>query len=158
MLNLSFDGSDVRVAEMLRLKGPTIVQAVMGKMNALMLQLQAKIVGEKLQGQVLKHRTGKLAASIREIPAVLEGGTVTGAVEGGGGPAWYGRIHEYGGIFDVKGRMITMVFGRKVLVPRMSKPYSINFPQRSFMRTSLEESRADIFASLTQTVQEEMKK
>jgi phage gpG-like protein len=158
MLQLSFNETDQRVLVALRAKGPQIVQALLVKMNALMLRLQAKIVGEKLQGQVLHHRTGKLAGSIRAIPAVLEGTMIVGAVEGAGGPAFYGRIHEFGGVFNVKGHMVTQVFGKKVKAPHESKPYTATFPERSFMRTSLEEMRAQIFEGLTQAVGQELKK
>jgi hypothetical protein len=158
MLTFSYDGSNQRVAAALRAKGPQIIEAVLRKMNSLTLQLQAKIVGEKLQGQVLQHRTGKLAGSIRMIPAVVEGESVVGAVEGGGGPAFYGRVHEYGGMFNVKGRMITEVFGRKVKSPHESRAYTATFPERSFMRTSLEEMRQRFFEGLTQATNEGLQK
>lgn len=162
MISLSFNDSDAKVVAKLRERAPLIVSAVMRKMDELMLRLQAKIVGEKLSGQVLKRRTGKLSNSIRAIPAVIEanfqGDSIRGAVEGGGGPAWYGRIHEFGGVFNVKARIATHLFGRPLKTPHQIKAHTADFPERSFMRTSLEEMRGDIFASLTQTVKEELKK
>src|SRR5438132_4498213 len=97
MIRVTFSGTDAKAAAFLRSRAPAIIQALTVKMNSLAIRLQAKIVGEKLSGQVLAHRTGKLAGSVRVIPATAEGGVLRAGVEAGGGPAWYGRIHEYGG-------------------------------------------------------------
>jgi hypothetical protein len=158
MLRITFDGSDQRVAAALRAKGPQIVQALMRKLESLMLQLQAKIVGEKLQGQVLAHRTGKLSGSIREIPVTNTGTLLTGAVEGAGGPAWYGKLHEEGGTFPYhrKSKIAERLSGKEAMSKRARKG-SITFPQRSFMRTSLEEMRGQIFEGLRTAVSEELK-
>jgi len=162
VLKLSFDNSDVRVAAALRAKAPQIVQAVLRKMNVFMLELQAKIVGEKLQGQVLQHRTGKLAGSIRAIPAVVEGEAIVGAVQGGGGPAFYGRVHEFGGTFNIPEYQRQITGGKKQdMLKRVAgtvRAHTARFPERSFMRTSLEEMRERIFAGLTQTISGELKK
>lgn len=162
MLRISFNGSDKQVAESIRAKGPQIIQAVLRKMNVLMLELQAKIVGEKLQGQVLKHRTGKLAGSIRVVPAVVQGSSVIGEVQGGGGPAFYGRVHEYGGTFNIPAheRKLGAVRGKMKarLAGGMVRSHTAVFPERSFMRTSLEEMRQQIFDGLTTAVSEELQK
>lgn len=97
MIQADFQGTDRTVPAELRRKMPGILEAVRMKMNMLDLQLQQKIQGEKLQGQVLQHRTGKLAASIRVEEATVTGDIVEGAVEGAGGVAFYGRVQNYGG-------------------------------------------------------------
>jgi phage gpG-like protein len=169
MLKLSFNGSDERVAASLREKGPRIVQAVMRKMDGLMIELQGKIVGEKLQGQVLQHRTGKLAGSIRAIPAVQEGSSIVGTVEGAGGPAFYGRIHEYGGVVEIPEYQRRITGGAKAAInaklssrtgttPGTVRAHSANFPERSFMRSSLAEFRQRLFEGLTASVHEELAK
>jgi hypothetical protein len=161
MLTLSFNGSDERLAQSLRARGPQIIQAVMRKMDELMFRLQAKIVGEKLAGQVLQQRTGKLAGSIRAIPTTLEGTEVTGAVEGGGGPAFYGRVQEYGGrgpytIVPINKSALTFLWGGKqVFFKKVTHP---PLQSRSFMRSSLEESRELIFAGLRESVRQELAK
>ena len=99
MLNISFNNSDARAAASLRAKGPRIVQALKLRMDALMIKLQGYIQSQKLEGQVLHHRTGHLTGSIRAMPAVQEANTLTAEVLGGGGPIFYARIHEYGGSF-----------------------------------------------------------
>ena len=161
MIRLSFNNSDQRVAESLRAKGPRILEAVRTKMDGLMIELQAKIVGEKLSGQVLNRRTGKLSNSIRALPADIEqnfqGDSVVGRVEGGGGPAFYGRVQEFGGthsypIVPVNAKALAfMMGGKQVFFMRVIHP---PLQERSFMRSSLEESREDIFNSLKQSVRE----
>jgi hypothetical protein len=162
MLKLSFNNSDARVAASIRAKGPQIVQAVLRRMNVLMLELQAKIVGQKLQGQVLAHRTGKRAARIRVVPAVVEGTSVIGEVQGAGGPAFYGRVHEFGGTFSIPAHERKLGGIKDKMKARMAggmvRAHSAVFPQRSFMRTSLEEMRGRIFEGLTQVVTEELAK
>lgn len=158
MLEISFDGSDKRVAIALRAKGSQILQALSRKLQSLMLQLQAKIAGEKLQGQVLQHRTGKLSGSIRALPVEQNGLLITGAVEGAGGPAWYGKLHEYGGTFpyERKTKMVERLTNRTAMKERAKKG-SITFPERSFMRSSLEEMRPQIFEGLRATLTRELK-
>jgi hypothetical protein len=156
MITLFFkDGSDQAVAHRVSEKGPKVFDVLKTKMDALMIGLQSHVVTDKLDGQVLQHRTGKLAASIRAIPATVEADKILGTVEGAGGPAWYGRVHEYGGTFDVpKGRLITQIFGNPVKVPFMSKPYTMTFPTRSFMRTSLADQEQQIVEGLKDTTRE----
>jgi hypothetical protein len=96
MIIVTFDKTDLEVQEALQKKLPAILAAVVVKMNQLNTMLVAKIVGDKLQGQVLQHRTGKLAASVRSEDSKIEGDTVTGSVQAGGGPAYYARFQNYG--------------------------------------------------------------
>src|SRR6266700_2150115 len=97
------------------------------RLNKEAVKLQSFIVSEKLQGQVLHHRSGKLAGSIR--PGTLATPeNLAVEVLGGGGPAWYGRVHNYGGTFAFI---------------RRGKPGKMTFPKRNFMESSLAE-RADL--------------
>src|SRR5208337_3937723 len=115
MLRIDFEGSDERLVAYIRSRMPELREALRIKMSGLMLLLQAHIVGDKLSGQVLHHRTGKLIDSIRLDPpeAAASENEVEGRVLGGGGPAWYGRVHEYGGTFDVKERERRIGFSKK---------------------------------------------
>lgn len=140
-------GGGEEAVERLYLKTERILTSLTDTMNELMLQLQSDIVSEKLHGQVLHQRTGKLAGSIRAIPTVQEGETLVGAVEGGGGVAWYGRIHEYGmDPYDYEvTRHIKMHYGElefKKLI------HSSGFPERSFMRSSLSEFQSTIVEAM----------
>ncbi len=96
-IRLSFNDTDRLAIAQLNGKGNAIVQALAGKLTYLMLQLQQHIVRDKLSGQVLHHRSGKLAGSIVAYPTEAQGSQLAGKVEGAGGPAWYGQVHELGG-------------------------------------------------------------
>lgn len=124
-----------------------IVVAMTETMDELMLRLQSNIVDEKLHGQVLQQRTGKLAASVRALPATQEGTTIVGVVEGGGGVAWYGRLHEYGfGPYDYETtRTIKMFYGDLTFKKLV---HSSGFPERSFMRSSLDEFQSSIVEAM----------
>lgn len=89
--------NDERLAAALKGKMVQVGEALQAKMNVMMTNLEKKIVTEKLSGQVLHRHTGKLAGSIHAIPAEWVGTTLVGTVEGAGGPAFYGFVHEYGG-------------------------------------------------------------
>src|ERR1700722_2802421 len=73
------------------------LQQVKKKIQRLVLKLQAKIVVEKLQGQVLQHVSGKLQRSIVAKPVEVTSDGITGTVEGASPPAYYGHYHEEGG-------------------------------------------------------------
>jgi hypothetical protein len=96
IISSTFDGSDMRVVRSLEKRRPIVLEAVRLKMDQLNTILMMTITTEKLQGQVLNQVSGKLAASVRVIPAVVEGDKVTGGVEAGGGPAFYATIQNYG--------------------------------------------------------------
>lgn len=153
----SFNGTDLRVAASLEAKGPEILQRVVLRMNAAAIMLQQHIVLNKLQGQVLKHRTGKLAASIRVINAVLQGSEITAQVQGGGGPAWYGRLHEYGTnawyfIRPVNKKALAFnIGGTQVIVKSVMHP---PIAQRSFMRSGLADLRERIRLMLQDAINE----
>lgn len=159
-ISATFDGTDAQVEKQLIESGPAAVGRIINTGNAQLLRLQQRIVLDKLQGQVLHHRTGKLGASIRMEPMKAEGTQLVGAVTGGGGPAWYGRLHEYGGTFQAQrhsvahfGKGITGIghVGKKIRAleqRRTATVYTIHFPERSFMRSSLEELRGSIQAEM----------
>lgn len=163
MIRFSFNESDKRVQQFLATRGSVLFQALAKKIDLLHFKVQSKIVTGKLQGQVLKHRTGKLAGSIRVIPATITETTVVGYVQGGGGPAWYGILHEYGGTFQASRHStasFAMVKGKlKASLQRVMKTnYTITFPERSFMRSTMDEMTSEIIAGLNATVTEVINK
>lgn len=155
MIQLGFDGSDIRVQTILREKSGEIVAALLPAGDALMIRLQAHIVRDKLQGQVLHHRSGKLSASIRPIPGHAEGDHLVWAVEGAGGPAFYGKYHEMGETITARrhlkhpSHLIRRRSGTKMMT---GTPYSIHFPLRSFMRTGAAEMRGEIEQTLIERI------
>lgn len=124
-------------------------------------RLQAHVVSQKLSGQVLKRRTGVLASSIN----VGGGQSASEFIDSGSGDiigrvgtkVRYAGVHEYGGTVNIPAhqRRLTMVYGKPV-TPKMINvsAHNARFPERSFLRSSLRDRRAEIIAGLTQAVGE----
>jgi hypothetical protein len=136
-------------------KPELFVQAVARKVRKFVLLLQRKIVNEKLQGQVLQHRSGKLGRSIHALPVVVEGQVVTGAVEGAGPPATYGVYQELGGercytIEPKTKKALAFIAhgGAKEFAKKVAHP---PIKQHSFMRSSLDEMTNEIVTDLQTT-------
>lgn len=152
-----------------------ITAALIERVTAINSALQRKIVGEKLSGQVLKQRTGKLAGSVRVVETTLSGSTIDGGVQAGGGPIFYAKIHEFGGTFDrkagtvklrvdAKGELLRQlkngnlaVFAKKSHTRTKEVAYdagTVTFPVRSFMRSTLAEEQPNIITQLQQAAKE----
>jgi hypothetical protein len=123
--------------------------------------VQADVVANYLHGQVLHQRTGNLARNIigpKQGAPVTDAGTeITGTV-GIGSTAWYGKLHEFGGVFTVPGyeahrhkdSWLTRMTGKSRRVRRFSQQgywevqsHQVNFPVRSFIRASLTANMAN---------------
>jgi hypothetical protein len=172
-LQTNFDAQ--AAAEQLRAKGPRAILALVNRMNSLMVRLQAHIVSEKLQGQVLHHRTGKLSNSIRVIEAHVDGTKLIAGVEGAGGPAWYGVLHETGGTFEVPAYTRRIGYNAKDEITRLLthagrvrkavvrtqnvsvRAHSITFPERSFMRSSQQDMQGQITTEIQEAAGEGLK-
>lgn len=155
MITLNLVGVNETVVAV-KQRGPRIVGEIARRVNASLIELQSYIVGSKLSGQVLKHRSGKLANSIRVNKAHdIGSGVLEGSVQGGGGPAFYGRIHEYGGSFIAARRLkrpphlVTRRGGERVMT---GSPYGIRFAERSFMRTGFAERQAAIMKNIREGI------
>ncbi len=115
-------------------------------MNNVVIMLQHR-VSEKLLGEVLNRRTGKLYNSIgTEVTNTSD--LVSGRVFSSGVP--YAAIHEYGGAVKTRlGR------GEK---PSRRGGFSIAvMPERSYMRSTLKEKTDDIIGILSNAVEEAVK-
>ena len=158
MIRASVNPADL---ERLSTKPIRMLESVRRKMSVLLLQLQAKIVGEKLQGQVLQHITGTLGRSVVLDPAsgaVINGTLVSGSVIGATPPAGYGIGHELGteNAYEItpinrKALMWISVGGAKHFAARVQHP---PIKERSFMRSSLHEMEARIIEGLKQAAVE----
>lgn len=147
-MDASFEGSDQQVTAMLRRKGPEAIKAMVFGVNTQAAKLQSHIVLDKLSGQVLNIRSGKLAGSIRiDPPATVTAESIFADVVGGGGPAWYGKIHEYGGVKSYiieashKKALMFRVGSKVIFAKRVNHP---PLPMRSFMRSALDDLRENI--------------
>lgn len=120
------------------------------------LKLLVKVKREKLSGQVLNVRTGRLRRSITQKVIDLSNG-VTGIV---GTNVEYAAAHEYGfkGDVTVKAhlRMIKMAFGKSISPKQVSiKTHTrkVDLPEKSFLRSALEEMRKEIKQDLEVSIQ-----
>jgi phage gpG-like protein len=104
-------------------------------------QMVRRTMEDKLSGQVLNVRTGRLRRSItRKIEQ--PGGDIEAIV---GTNVVYGRIHEYGGVIHHPPRQMLL---RHRLVRRRvrtmiadARGYDQHLPARSFLRSTLSEMR-----------------
>ena len=109
--------------------------------------LQGYIQTQKLQGQVLGHRSGWLSSHIKSNvedygqTASVKVGVNTGQVP-------YAAIHEYGfhGQENVKAhqRIMTVCFGHPIAATPVEVgafTRTMNMPERSYLRSSLKERR-----------------
>jgi phage gpG-like protein len=135
-----------------------VVAAIRAKIRVLTVKLQQHIVADKLQGQVLHHRSGALGRSIATMLTETDGGAI-GKVYSSG-DVKYAAIHEFGGttkphdIFPVKAEALAfMMGGRQVFAKVVHHPGS-RIPERSFMRSGLADMADEIVAGLRQAALE----
>ena len=115
------------------------------KITGLAAQLERHVKRDKLQGQVLHKITGRLAGSIQH--SVDDSGTsIVGKVYSAS-TCNYAAIHEYGG--KVRTRLGTGKIKSKV----GGKAYAV-MPERSFLRSSLDDYRQKIIDGLTKTAKQ----
>lgn len=118
------------------------------------LNLRTHIVRDKLNGQVLQRRTGRLGQSI-QTEVTNTSTTITGIVYSAG-DVKYARIHEFGGqtaphIIVPKNAQALYFNGR--FAKKVNHPGS-KIPERSYMRSSLADMAAEISANLKAAVAE----
>jgi hypothetical protein len=100
----------------------------------------------------LHHKSGNLINStFPSIEQSIDGSSLIGRVQVAN-TAPYGRIHEYGGTFTARRQnlihpphLATRKGGERVMT---GSPYTITFPERSFLRSSLREQRDTIITAL----------
>jgi phage gpG-like protein len=100
--------------------------------------LQQYIKADKLEGQVLKHRSGNLSTSIVTTGPEIDGERVSGGTVSSGDVVHYARIHEYGATV--------------ARVSKLGKSYTATYPERSFMRSGLRDQRDHIIEALRAAV------
>lgn len=128
--------------------GERIRAALKQSMLRAMFGLQAHVQGEKLSGQVLNVRTGRLRASITS--RVTETPTaVTGIV---GTNVEYAGVHEFG----FSGSQNVAAFTRRTPSGRLANVRAftrqVSLPERSFLRSSLRDQASEIRDELAKGV------
>lgn len=114
--------------------------AVMQKIG---FDLQGYIQRNKLQGQVLNHRSGWLSSHVHSTTTQV-GPKVTTIVGVDGNAVPYAAIHEYGGkihIPEVINKLMVFESGGETVFTMRHKAFTVNMPERSYMRSSLKERR-----------------
>jgi phage gpG-like protein len=121
-------------------------------------KLRSHVVKDKLLGQVLNRRSGRLGQSIQER-VESSGSSITGIVYSSGDVP-YARIQEYGGrtaahVIEARNaQALSFVMGGKhVFAKRVNHPGS-NIPERSYMRSSLADMKDEIIQKMTIAVGE----
>jgi hypothetical protein len=161
-LSITFS-KGLKLAQELESLGDTMLQSLLNVMDSYMEQLADRIrtkylVGEgdtpgkyvayRQYGDAYKAPTGKLAASVQIIPAHIESDRVRAGVKAAGGDAWYGILHEKGGI---QAQYLITPTERPNLVWKgpeglVARKWAIRLamPKRPFMQPAKEEMRPEI--------------
>jgi phage gpG-like protein len=118
-------------------------QSLLAEITTLALNLQAHVVRDKLQGQVLNHVSGKLQSSINH-DVDDNGSSIIGRVYSNNSVSYAG-IHEFGGTFRTR-------LGTGKGPPKPGGKAMGEMPERSFMRSSLADYRQQIIDRMTSSV------
>jgi phage gpG-like protein len=133
---------DVQLLERLRALPEAIDSGLLRGITQLGIELQRHVQEDKLSGQVLRSRTGSLRSSI-SLQVDQNGGAVTASVFT---DRKYAGVQEYGfaGTVSVRAslRRIREAFGRPIAEKTISvraHDRRMNLPERSFLRSALED-------------------
>ncbi len=130
-----------------------IVTALRAEMNKQTINLLSYIVDEKLQGQVLNHRTGNLANS--GFTETAASGPVLEGTVGFGRTVPYAAILNYGGtinIPEVSGKLMVFQRAAATVFTRRHKAFTVTMPAHNYMESSLEERKGAIEAGFMAAV------
>lgn len=139
-------------------------QALLEKMSTLTAALAAKVI-DKLSDDVLHVRTGELRRSI-SMKVDDDGDVIRGTVySAANSPAnKYAAIQEYGGtihipdIYPTKAQALHFVIDGKDVFAKMVRAHDVTIPERSFLRSSLEEMQDDIVSGIKDAILEGLQK
>jgi len=131
---------------------PAALQAALGAKATELATALADLVKNKLSGAVLNTSSGALRDSIAAGVTADSDGVL--ASVGSEGDVKYAAIQEYGGktsaheILPVKGDVLAFVAGDgQHFARRIEHPGSV-IPERSYLRSSLEDMKDEILATL----------
>jgi phage gpG-like protein len=138
-INATLVGGDRAVARFKAMPDRLRQELTTGITRAALL-VQRDSMQQKLSGQVLNVRTGRLRRSIN-INVQGSEDKVTGTV---GTNVEYAAVHEYGfeGTVTVREHLRRTVSGKQVVV--RSHPMHMNVPEKSFLRSALNDMQPQI--------------
>ena len=147
-----------RVVNMLGEMPGKVQAAAKSSLDIWAAELAGYIKSDKLSGQVLNRRSGRLSASVLPLQQ-QSGDSVSGGARGGGGVP-YAAIHEFGGLipahqvvaknaqalsFTIDG---VRRFAKSVQIP------DVQMPERSYMRSGFEDKAPQGIEMLRAAVRE----
>ena len=101
-------------------------------------------VQEKLSGEVLKARSGRLKNSIVETGLSTNSGVIADFVATDGSVP-YARIQEFGGRIDIpeivprSTKALAFEYGGKLVFAKRAAAHTVTIPDRSYLRSALAE-------------------
>jgi phage gpG-like protein len=137
---------------------PAALQAALGAKATELATALADLVKNKLSGAVLNTSSGALRDSIAARVTADSDGVL--ASVGSEGDVKYAAIQEYGGktsaheILPVKGDVLAFVTGESQHFARRTEHPGSVIPERSYLRSSLEDMKGEIFAGLASAATE----
>jgi phage gpG-like protein len=136
MLKATIVGTEA-VVQRFTVMPDTLQERIRQAIERFTMRMSADVRQNRLSGQTLRVRTGRLRRSVHH-EVTVEPGRVTGTV---GTNVRYGRIHEFGGTVQIPAhaRQVSQVFGRPLPAPIMVqvRAHTARFPTRSFLRSTL---------------------
>lgn len=124
-------------------------KALLARIHGLSQELKGHVVRDKLQGQVLNKITGRLAGSIQN-EVIDHGNSIIGRVYSSTAVN-YAAVHEYGGRipdrYPVNAKALHFKIGGKEVFCKFARGFTM--PERSFLRSSLEDYRQKIIDGMT---------
>ncbi|WP_063777015.1 MULTISPECIES: hypothetical protein [Burkholderia cepacia complex] len=131
---------------------PNVRNALVQRVQRLVIALQVHVIADKLSGQVLNVRSGRLRRSVNQGVTSTDT-TITGVVST---PVEYAPPNEYGfqGVVTVKEhlRQVTTAWGKPLATPVTATvrehTMAMNLPERSFLRSALADQREEILRGI----------
>ena len=158
MLNLTLVGEKEFVAKLDEM--PVAIRRILSsKLMELGERLKTHIQRDKLSGQVLNVVTGALRRSITRGPVEEVGEGLSVAVFSAG-DVKYAGIHEFGGttkphdIYPKNAQALAFMMGGQQIFAKVVHHPGSKMPERSFMRSSLDDMAATIVEELGVSLQE----
>lgn len=138
-----------------------IRQKLERKITELALRLKRHVQEDKLQGQVLNHRTGRLQRSV--MHQITSNKDEISAKVSTSADVPYAAIHEFGGVTrphviePKKGMYLAFMAGGKMRFARRVNHPGSKMPERSYLRSSLADYAPMIEREIKQVVAEAVK-
>lgn len=133
---------DRSVIQFLNSYSQAVQDIILRKWQTLATSLSDRIK-EKLSGEVLNARTGRLRASI--VSRIYAGKSHVTLSIGSRGDVSYAALHEYGGtvlipaIYPTKSSVLRFYVGGVKRFARHTAAHTVHIPERSYVRSTMDE-------------------